>query len=166
MKDKTINTDFLIMSNTELLNEPLLVAQSTQGRHKPTIPITALSHIVSSRTVDVKFGPLEDVHHPFGTLRLEFIAWRFDILNADIVERLQAVPPAELEIGFDVEVRISVLLVDATAFSDDLVDFCAAHSRCIIVGGLSCRRGPLLRVAPGDSLGIRVLGYDRRGCCR
>lgn len=163
MENEAIDANIWVMRNTQLLNEPGLVAQSTQCRHEPTIAIAALPDIVSGRAIDIELGPLKNVNHPFGALRFEVAASGFDIFDFEIVEGLQAVPDAELEISFNVKVRISVLLVDATAFPDYLVDFSATHSRCVVVGGLGSRRGTLLGVAPRDPLGIGVLGNDRGG---
>lgn len=164
MENKTIDTNIRIMRNTKFLNEPLLVTQSTQRRHKPTIAISSLSHIISSGTVDVEFWLVKNIHHPLRALRFELASRGLVVLDVDVVERLQTVADVELEIGFDVEVRVSVLFVDPAAFFDDFGDFGAAHSRCVVVGSLGCCWWALLGVSPGDSVGVGVL-RDHGGSC-
>lgn len=86
MENKAIYSNILIVRNTEFLDEPLLVAQSTQRCHKPTISIAALSHIISSRAVNVKLGLIKDVNSSLRTLRLEVVPRGFVIFDADVVE--------------------------------------------------------------------------------
>jgi hypothetical protein len=70
------------------------------------------------------------------------------VLN--IGERVQTVVAAELEINFNVKMRIAILLVDATALLDDLFDFGAACCCGVFVGCLGCCGGYLVASFGGE----------------
>jgi len=84
---------------------------------------------------------------------------------APVVQAVQAVAAVELEVQLEVEVRVTVLLVDAAALLDDLGHLGLANGRRLVVRGLRrlpAGHGPR-RAALGRLLGVVVLGDDL-GC--
>lgn len=49
MEDKSVYSNLLVVRNAHFLYQPLLVADGRQGRHEPTVPVIALSHVVRGR---------------------------------------------------------------------------------------------------------------------
>lgn len=60
----------------------------------------------------------------------------------DVVERVETVPPVELEVDLQVEMRVTVLLVDAPALLDYLGDLVPALRCRLLVGLLGGLRRP------------------------
>lgn len=58
---------------------------------------------------------------------------RGEVRVGDVVEGFEAVAPAGLEVELEVEVRVAVLLVEAPALLDDLVDLGAAEGGGFVV---------------------------------
>lgn len=54
MEHEAIDTHFLVPGDTYFLEQVLLVAESTNGRHKPTIAISTLAYITCSHTFNVE----------------------------------------------------------------------------------------------------------------
>jgi hypothetical protein len=135
IKHKPINTNILIMRNTKPLDQPGLLTKRTQSRHEPTITIPSLSNIIRSRTINVKARLVENITNALHALWTKIFT---GLIVLNIGERVQTIVAVELEINFNVKVRIAVLFVDAAAFFDDLFDFGAACCCGVFVGCLGC----------------------------
>lgn len=89
------------------------------------------------------------------------------VVVLDVVQGVEAVPPVELEVDLQVEVRVSVLLVDPAALFDDLGDLVPALRCGILVrllGGLG-RAEALGRGAFGCALReVILLRNDGSSC--
>lgn len=131
MEYETIDADILIMSNADLFDQTGLVAEITERGHKPAVSVSALAYIISRGTVDVKLRAVEYVYDPFDRFWGEGRLWW--LLIFDVPERFQTIPSAEFEIKFEVEMRVSVLLVDPPTFLHNLVDLCLAESGSLFV---------------------------------
>lgn len=154
MENEAVDTHSLVIRNTKLLNQPLLVAERAKGSHEPTIARPALSDIISGRAINVELGIVENVAHALDALGLQILA-RARLALLVVVQRLQTVADPELQVYLNVEVRVAILLVDPAALLDNLLDFGAAHSGGLLVRRLSgCRRG--LGVLFGDNVSIVV----------
>jgi hypothetical protein len=75
------------------------------------------------------------------------------IVGLDVAKRLEAVAGTRAQVKVQVEMWVAVLLIDAAALGDDLVDLGAAQG-----GGLLVRGGGGLGAAAGEVLGGRALG--------
>lgn len=131
IKHKPIDANILIMRNTKAFNQARLLTKRAQSSHEPAITIPALSNIIRSRAINVKARLFKDIANALHTLWAEIFT-RLVVLN--IGERVQTVVAVELEINFNVKVRITILLVDTTALLDDLFDFGAASCCGVFVG--------------------------------
>lgn len=171
------------MRHAQLLNEPLLEAQRRQRRHEPAVAVIALLDVIRRRAIDVEARVGENLRHTLRAARLKVgtrrrrehgvLVVRVERLVGEGLEALARVP---LEVKFNVEVRVAVLAVHATAVGDNLGDFGAAGCCGGVVGGgrglraWGCRRGG----AGGGGGGRRVFGGflclgflvgDNSGCC-
>lgn len=115
------------MRHAQPLNQPLLVTQRTQRRHEPAIPISPLPHVISRRALNVKLRLIKYLHDAFGAPRPKVLSRVVE--GFKVGQRLQAVSTTELQVGFEVKVRIPVPLVDSPALLDNLFDLGPAHSR-------------------------------------
>lgn len=161
MEYEAIDANSLVVSHTELLDQPWLIAKCAQCRHKPAIAVSTLPNIVCGRAVDVELWLIEDIDNSLDASGSELGAGR--IALGGVCERLQTVVDIELQVSFDIEVRISIFLVDPSTFLDDLFNLGAAHSCGIVVGSLGgCSRD--LDVFLGNDRVVKVvMGDNRRG---
>lgn len=135
------------MRNTKSFNQARLLTKRTQSSHEPTITVSSLSNIIRSRAINVKARLFKDITNALHALRTEIFT-RLVVLN--VRERVQTVVAVELEVNFNVKVRITILLVDATALLDDLFDFGAACCCGVFVGCLGCCGGYLVASFGGE----------------
>ena len=147
VENKTVDANILVVCNTKLLNQSRLLTKSAKSSHEPAITISSLPNIIRSRAIDVKTRLFKDITNALHALRTEIFT-RLVVLN--IRERVQTVVAVELEINFNVKVRITILLVDSTALFDDLFDFGAACCCGVFVGCLGCCGGYLVASFGGE----------------
>lgn len=153
---KAIDTNLLVMFDADLVDQPFHVSQATEGRHEIAIAITTLANVTCRGAVDVELGIVKDILYtihgehtrvpnvrsrPAGVLSTYSHAldtfWLHRI--SQITQTVQTIPLSGLEIPFDVEVGVAVLLVQPPALPDDPVD-------------VSFTLGPGLFVGPGRPL--------------
>lgn len=60
MENKSINPNLFIASNTNLLDQLLLVAHSAKRSHEPAVSVISLSHIRRGRPVNKELRILKD----------------------------------------------------------------------------------------------------------
>lgn len=164
IEHKPIHANLCIASHAQLLNQTRLVTQSTQGSHEPAITVSTLPHVISSGAVDVELRLVEDVGDSLGALRFE-IQTR-GRAGQVINERVQEVIAAKAQVSFNIEMRVAVLFVDATAFFDDFVYLGTAESRCFLVGCLHVDGGGGGLVGGGGSFGSIWVVRDDASDCR
>lgn len=117
--------------------------------------------------MDIQTWFREYVHHALGTFGSETTPWGSHLGALQIRQRLQAVPDAQLQVGLDVEMRVSILFVDATAFFDNLFHLGAANGGCICICCADSRgRGRRTRSDgrfPVDEIGSKLTSRDNLG---
>lgn len=118
-----------IYNSLDGLRTELRLAVGISGRHGGVLPVDTVQHAHGAGggkwRLQVVFAVLER--------RVPAVVIAA-VVVLDIVQRVQAVPPVELEVNLQVEVRVSVLLVDPAALFDDLGDLVPALCCGVLVG--------------------------------
>jgi hypothetical protein len=159
VEDKAIDTHRRLLGHTDPLNESWLAAQRAQRRHQPAVPVAALPDVLSRRPVDVEMGGVKDVGDALDRLGAEagvevaiskaplggqvlvqdgvaVVRLLSLVRVAPVVEAVEAVAALQLQVEFEVEVWVTILLVDPPALLDDLGDLRAAERGRLLVRGL------------------------------
>ena len=61
MEHKAVHTDLLVPRDADSLNQAILVANGSQGRHEPAIAVVSLAHVVGGGAFDEELGLVENV---------------------------------------------------------------------------------------------------------
>jgi hypothetical protein len=141
VKDETIYTNVLIVSNTKPLNHTWLLTKGTKSSDEPTISVATLSDVIGSRAIDIEARFVENVADTLDTFGRE-------VFTGDVILYIGKGPKtvflAPFEVLLDVKVRVAVLFVDAATLLDNFFYLCAACRRSIFIRSLTSRCGNLV----------------------
>jgi hypothetical protein len=173
VKHKTVHADLLIPSDAHSLYQFLLIAYSGESCHEPAVAVIPLSHIVRGRASDIELRFLEYVLRQLAMRRRLgcecFYLDSFDGHGLEVglllVQSRKAIGWCvwqclrSLEVGFDVEVRVAIFLIQTTAFFDNLRDLVATRLDSLFVRckGIDTRYRALRRMSSG-SFRIQIVG--------
>jgi hypothetical protein len=145
---ETIYTNLFIARNTHSLYELAFIAYRRKRGHEPAVAIIALSHIVCGRAFYKETGVLKDVlsHVSYNTMLRDCYTYLHSFNGQGMEIGLLFVQSGKtigwriwdslrsLEVGFNIEVGVSVLLIQPSAFFDDLLDLSDTCFFSLLVG--------------------------------
>ena len=129
MENEAVDANFFVPRDTDITNEVSLVGDGAESGEKPAVSIETLTDITCGGFVEKEFRVLEDIGHPFDRTGQVLIV--FIVIFASSFQAIQAISAVTFQVEFDIEMRISVLGVDPTAFLGDL-----DHSILALCGSL------------------------------
>ena len=110
MKYESVYSNGLIPRHTNVVDEVLLIADRTQCRKEPTVPIEALPDITCCRIIFVKRRLLKDIRQTLDRSR------PMPIIIASRLQTVQTVSSVSFQIKFNVKMGVPILGIDPAAF--------------------------------------------------
>ena len=129
------------MLDADLINQPFHIAEPTEGRHEVAIPISTLSNVACSGTIDVKVRVLKNIleHLSFceyltiaGPYSNPFNTFGFHSITG-IAKPIQTIALSRFKIPLNIKVEVSILLVQSPTLLDNPVDISDAFSLGLLV---------------------------------
>src|SRR5271154_1639128 len=110
VEDKAVDSHDFVSGNAHFVNQAFHVPQATEGSHQVAVAISTLSHITRRRPIDVELRLLEDVGNSLDPFRRSSLQ-----LSRQPIETVSSLG---FQVPLDVEVRVSVLLIDSSTLPD------------------------------------------------